>query len=332
MYVIGTAGHVDHGKSSLVRALTGIDPDRLREEQERGLTVDLGFAWLTLPSGRDVSVVDVPGHQRFIKNMLAGAGGIDLAVLVVSADEGPRHQTTEHLAILDVLGVPSLVVAMTKCDLADEEMLELVRMEVDELLEGTRYAGAPALPVSSTTRAGLDALLVAVDTALDATPEKVDRRRPRLAVDRVFASHGFGTVVTGTLVDGTLAVGQEVELQPGGVPGRVRGLQRHGQAAERLAPGTRAAVNVSGVDREQVQRGMVLALPGTLRPAHSVGVRLQAVPALETPVRRTAGVTFLAGTAETQARLRLLDADGLLPGEETTCWTSRSRSPRVTGS
>lgn len=316
MYVIGTAGHVDHGKSTLVSRITGIDPDRLREEKERGLTIDLGFAWLTLPSGRDVSVVDVPGHQRFIKNMLAGAGGLDLAVLVVAADEGPRPQTREHLAILDVLGVPTLVVALTKCDLVEAEWRDLQAAEVEELLASTRYATAPVVPVSATTGEGIDALLAAIDAGLDATPEKTDRRRPRLAVDRVFPMRGFGTVVTGTLVDGALEVGQEVQFQPGGRTGRVRGLQRHGQAVERLLPGTRAAVNVSGVDAHEVERGMVLALPGAMRPVALLAVRLTAVSTLDAPVRRTSGVTFLAGTAETEARLRLLDREEIFPGDE----------------
>lgn len=316
MYVIGTAGHVDHGKSTLVTRLTGIDPDRLEQEKSRGLTIELGFAWLTLPSGRDVSVVDVPGHQRFIKHMLAGAGGLDLAVLVIAADEGPREQTREHLAILEALAVPALVVAVSKCDLVDREWLELVTLEVDQLLEGGRFAGAPAVPVSATTGDGLDALCATIDAVLDRTPEKPDHNRPRLGVDRVFTTRGFGTVVTGTLVDGALEVGQEVEFQPGGLRGRVRGLQRHGRGEERLRPGTRAAVNVSGVDVHDVTRGMTLTLPGLIRPVSSLAVRLTAATTLETPVQEYAGVTMLAGTAEREARMRLLDRDTLLPGDE----------------
>jgi len=316
MYVIGTAGHVDHGKSTLVTKLTGIDPDRLREEKERGLTIDLGFAWLTLPSGREVSIVDVPGHQRFVKNMLAGAGGLDLAILVVAADEGVREQTREHFAILDVLEVPSLIVALTKSDAVDAEFLELVTLEVRDFIDASRFAGAPVLAVSAVTGAGLDTLLAALDTTLDATPERTDQRRPRLSVDRVFPMRGFGTVVTGTLVGGALEVGQDVEFQPGGLTGRIRGLQRHGRAVERLLPGTRAAVNVSGVNADEVERGMILARPGMVRPASTVGVRLVAVPTLDAPVKRGAGITFLAGSAETEARLRLLDRAELLPGDE----------------
>src|SRR5512142_739356 len=212
MFVIGTAGHVDHGKSTLIKALTGIDPDRLREEKERGMTIDLGFAWLRLPSGREVSIVDVPGHEGFIKNMLAGVGGIDVALLVVAADEGVMPQTTEHLAILDLLRVRSGVVALTKCDLVDDEWLELVREEVRERLDGTTLAGAPIIPCSAVTRAGLDDLVAALGAALAAQPGHASAGGARLPVDRVFTITGFGTVVTGTLLDGPLRVGQEVEL------------------------------------------------------------------------------------------------------------------------
>ncbi|HJP41464.1 MAG TPA: selenocysteine-specific translation elongation factor, partial [Dehalococcoidia bacterium] len=217
MYVIGTAGHVDHGKSTLVRALTGIDPDRLREEKERGLTIDLGFAWLTLPSGRDVSIVDVPGHERFIKNMLAGAGGIDLVLLVVAVDEGPMPQTREHLAILDLLDVPGGVVVLSKCDLVEGAYVDLVEAELEETLKGSCLEGAPVLRVSGTRGTGLGELTAALDVALDKTPPKSDLGRPRLPIDRAFAVQGFGVVVTGTLVDGSFEVGQEVELQPGRV-------------------------------------------------------------------------------------------------------------------
>ena len=305
-YVIGTAGHVDHGKSALVRALTGIDPDRLPEEQARGLTTDLGFAWFTLPSGRDVSVVDVPGHERFVKHMLAGAGGFDLALLIVAADEGVGRQTREHLAILDVLGVRSLLAVVTKRDLVDDDALQLVTLEVEELLSTTRFAGAPAVAVSSRTGAGLPDLLAAIDAALDRIPPRPDLGRPRLAIDRAFAVRGFGTVVTGTLVGGALAVGQEIEVQPGGLRARIRGLERHGQSAERLKPGTRAAVNIAGLSLDEVRRGMVLALPGTIAAATSAAVRLEAVRDLDAPLRRSTVVTFLSGTAETQARLRIL--------------------------
>ncbi|HEU4760215.1 MAG TPA: selenocysteine-specific translation elongation factor, partial [Dehalococcoidia bacterium] len=224
MYVIGTAGHVDHGKSALVKALTGIDPDRLREEKERGLTIDLGFAWLTLPvlsgvegpGGDEVSIVDVPGHERFIKNMLAGVGGIDLALLVIAADEGVMPQTREHLAIIDLLGISHGVVAVTKADLVEPEFLELAKADAEDVLRGTTLEGAPIVACSAVTGQGLDELLAALETELARTPAKRDIGRPRLPIDRAFTIAGFGTVVTGTLIDGSLRVGQEVEVLPDG--------------------------------------------------------------------------------------------------------------------
>ena len=239
-YVIGTAGHVDHGKSTLVKALTGIDPDRLREEKEREMTIDLGFAWLTLPSGRQVSIVDVPGHERFIKNMLAGVGGIDAALLIVAADEGPMPQTDEHLAILDLLQIPRGLAVLTKIDTVDREWRDLVTEETREKLQGTTLAEAAILPVSAVTREGLDALLVAIDAMLDATPPHSESGRPRLPIDRVFTVAGFGTVVTGTLTGGPLEIGQEVEIQPAGLRGRIRGLQSHRAKVERAQPGSRS--------------------------------------------------------------------------------------------
>jgi len=315
-FVIGTAGHVDHGKSALVQALTGIDPDRLREEKERGLTIELGFAWLTLPSGREISIVDVPGHERFIKNMLAGAGGVDLALLVVAADEGPRPQTHEHLAILELLDVPNGVVVISKADLVEPDYLGLVEAEIREALAGTRFASAPIVRTSAATGAGLQELMVTLDAALDATPPKRNLGRPRLPIDRAFTVAGFGTVVTGTLLDGALEVGQEVELQPAGVRARIRGLQRHKTRVGRLEPGTRAAVNLSGVHAEEIARGMVLSLPGVIEPVRVVDVLLRAPDILSHPLQHDAGVTFLAATSETEAKLRLLDRDALLPGDE----------------
>lgn len=318
MAVIGTAGHVDHGKSTLVQALTGIDPDRLREEKERGLTIDLGFAWLELPSGREVGIVDVPGHERFIKNMLAGAGGMDLALLVVAADEGPRPQTAEHLAILDLLEVPAGIVVITKCDLAEPDYLDLVEAELEDTLKGSRLQGAKAVRVSAAARTGLDELRRAIDEALDAAPPKRDLGRPRLAIDRAFTIQGFGAVVTGTLIDGALAAGQEVELQPGGQRARIRGLQRHKTKVERLDPGSRAAVNLSGIHTEDIRRGMVLAAPGTAQAVSVIDVRLRASRILTHPLSHEATVTALCATAESQAKVRLLDAESLSRGQ--ACW------------
>jgi selenocysteine-specific elongation factor len=227
-HVIGTAGHVDHGKSTLVKALTGIDPDRLAEEKAREMTIDLGFAWLTLPGGEQVGIVDVPGHRDFIENMLAGIGGIDLALFVVAADEGVMPQTREHLAILDLLEVPGGVVALTKSDLIDDpDWLDLVSLDVAGVLSQTVLAQAPIIPVSARTGQGLDQLLAALETALTDRPPRPDRGKPRLPIDRVFTISGFGTVVTGTLTGGSLAAGDEVEIMPSAHKARIRGLQSH---------------------------------------------------------------------------------------------------------
>ncbi|HEY5640092.1 MAG TPA: selenocysteine-specific translation elongation factor, partial [Dehalococcoidia bacterium] len=316
MYVIGTAGHVDHGKSALVQSLTGIDPDRWEEEKERGLTIDLGFAWLTLPGGGEVSIVDVPGHERFIKNMLAGVGGIDLALLVIAADEGVMPQTREHLAIIDLLGIAHGVVALTKCDLVDRDGLELARDDATEALRGTTLEGAPIVACSAVARTGLDNLLETIEAELARTERKRDAGRPRLPIDRAFTMTGFGTVVTGTLVDGALRTGDEVEALPAGVRARVRGLQTHGQQVDVAPPGRRTAVNLTGVSPAELHRGMVLAHPGALKTTSSVDVRLRAVPYLTRPVRHNLTVTFHTGAAEVEGRLLLLDAKEVAPGDE----------------
>ncbi len=316
MYVIGTAGHVDHGKSLLVEALTGIDPDRLREEKARGMTIDLGFAWLTLPSGRSVSIVDVPGHERFINNMLAGAGGIDLALLVVAADDGVMPQTREHLAILDLLGVRRGVVALTKRDLVDDDWLDVVAADIAETLAGTTLEGAAIVACSSVTRAGLDDLLRAIEAAIDDLPPKRDIGRARLPIDRVFTIGGFGTVVTGTLIDGELAVGDEVEVMPGGLRGRIRGLQSHRDSVERALPGMRTAVNISGIAKDALRRGLGLGRPGVLRATDAVDVRLRAVEGLPRPLRHNMTVTFHCYADEVNAQVRLLEDGELRPGDE----------------
>lgn len=315
MRVIGTAGHVDHGKSTLITALTGIDPDRLREEKERGMTIDLGFAWLTLPSGQEVSIVDVPGHERFIKNMLAGVGGIDIALLVVAADEGIMPQTREHLAILDLLNIRTGVVALTKRDLVEDDWLELVQAEVEETLAGTALQGAPLVPVAAPSGQGLDELRATLDALLLQAPAKPNTGWPRLPIDRVFTVAGFGTVVTGTLVHGELRLGQEVEVLPAGKRGRIRGLQSHKRKAETMPAGTRVAVNVSGLGTEDLQRGDVLTAPGWLRPTRVVDVRLRLIAQAPKPLAHNALVTFHTGAVETTARVGLLDRQELQPGE-----------------
>ncbi len=307
MYTIGTAGHVDHGKSALVQALTGIDPDRLREEKERGLTIDLGFAWMTLPGGEEVSIVDVPGHERFIKNMLAGVGGIDLALLVIAADEGVMPQTREHLAIIDLLGIEHGVVAVTKADLVEPDFLELAKAEAEEVIAGTSIEGAPVVACSAVTRDGLDELTATLERELAKAPPRRDNGRPRLPIDRAFTMTGFGTVVTGTLIDGSLRLGDEVEVVPGGLKSRVRGLQTHGRKVEAAAPGRRTAVNLAGVAVDQLERGMVVATPGWLKPVMAVDVRLRAVRYTGRPIRHNLSVTFHTGPAEVEGRLLLLD-------------------------
>jgi selenocysteine-specific elongation factor len=316
MYVIGTAGHVDHGKSTLVKALTDIDPDRLPEEKEREMTVDLGFAWLTLPSGREVSIVDVPGHERFIKNMLAGVGGIDLAMLVVAADESVMPQTREHLAILDLLRIRRGVVVITKTDLVDDELVELVKAEVEDVLEGTAFAGCQMVAVSAYTGAGLDQLKTVLDVILDDTETRLDLGRPRLPIDRCFTVSGFGTVVTGTLIDGSMAVGQQVELSPSGVRARIRGLQSHKSRLETTTPGVRLALNLSGVSRDDVMRGEVLTNPGWLQASRRFDALLRMVKGAPHSLKHNEGVTFHLFTSETTGRVRLLDTDRLAPGAE----------------
>ena len=316
MYVIGTAGHVDHGKSTLVKALTGIDPDRFPEEKAREMTIDLGFAWMELPSGREVSIVDVPGHERFIKNMLAGVGAIDLALLIVAADESVMPQTREHLAILDILQITRGLVVVTKTDLVDEELVELVKAEVEDTLQGTSFEGCPMVGVSAYTSDGLDELKETMDRILDDTDARQDLGRPRLPVDRCFTISGFGTVVTGTLIDGTLTVGQEIELAGSGQRARVRGLQSHKTKIDSTDPGVRLAVNLSGLSKDEVERGEILTIPGWLKPTYRLDARLRMVKNAPNPLKHNQGVTFHLFTSESSARVRLLDADRLTAGQE----------------
>lgn len=316
MHVVGTAGHVDHGKSTLVEALTGIDPDRLREEKEREMTIVLGFAWLTLPGGKSVGVVDVPGHKDFIKNMLAGVGGIDAALLVIAADEGIMPQTQEHLDILNLLQVHGGVIALTKVDLVDDpEWLELVIADVMERVEGTPLEDAPIVPVSARTGEGLDKLVAELQACLADIPERVDLGRPRLPIDRVFTVAGFGTVITGTLTDGTLRVGQEIEIVPSGRRARIRGLQTHKAKIDEAVPGSRVAINLTGVDRDEVLVGEVVTLPGWLRPTVLVDVQLRYLADVSQPLRHNTEVDFFSGAAEVPAHVRLLGAETLSPGE-----------------
>ena len=317
VYVIGTAGHVDHGKSALVQALSGIDPDRWAEEKARGLTIDLGFAWCKLPSGRAVSIVDVPGHERFIKNMLAGVGGINLALLVIAADEGVMPQTREHLDILDLLDIDRGLVALTKTDLVDEEWIALVEEEIEELLAHTALAGSTIVPVSALAGDGIEQLRTLIDRELNDLPPIPNQSRPRLPIDRSFSISGFGAVVTGTLLDGELSVGDAVVVEPGRIECRVRGLQSHEQSLDIAPPGARTAVNLSGVSANDLERGMVLTAPGWLEPTSAVDIRLRAVAGAAKSLPHNATRTLHVGADEVQARVRLLEGDALSPGEST---------------
>ncbi len=315
MSCIGTAGHVDHGKSTLVKVLTGIDPDRLAEEKERGMTIDLGFAWLTLPSGREVSIVDVPGHESFIKNMLAGVGGIDAAMLVIAADEGVMPQTREHLAILDLLQVRRGVVALTKADLVDEEWLELVREEIAEHLKPTTLADAAIIPVSAYTKQGIPALLAELDRILNASEERQNIARPRLPIDRVFSMTGFGTIVTGTLLDGGFKVGQEVEILPQGLHTRIRTLQTHKRQVEQAQPGNRVAINLASVPRSELARGNVVVLPGQVHTTLLFDARIHLLADAPRPLAHNTQVDLYIESQEIPAKVRLLDVEELLPGK-----------------
>ncbi|MBS1250167.1 MAG: Selenocysteine-specific elongation factor [Chloroflexi bacterium] len=317
MHVIGTAGHVDHGKSTLIEALTNTHPDRLAEERQRGMSIVLGFAWLELPTGEEVGIVDVPGHRDFIENMLSGVGGIDAALFVVAADEGVMPQTVEHLAILDLLEVPSGIVALTKTDLVDDpDWLDLVELDLSETLEGTVLESAPIVRVSGKTGEGVGDLLQALGDTLSIRPPRPDLGRPRLSVDRAFTVPGFGTVVTGTLLDGKLRVGDKVVVLPGGEEGRVRGLQTHRKKEEVAIPGSRTAVNISGLDVEDVARGDVVAHPGTYTPTRRFDVRFRLLTDVIKPLTHNVHAKLFLGADETLARVRLLGAEMLLPGEE----------------
>jgi selenocysteine-specific elongation factor len=313
-YVVGTAGHIDHGKSTLIHALTGIDPDRLAEEKRRGMTIDLGFAYLELPSGRLVGIVDVPGHARFIRNMLAGVHGLDAVMLVVAADEGVMPQTVEHLEIVHLLEVSRGLVALTKVDLVEPEWLELVRAEVEDALGSTSLKGAPVVRVSSVSGLGLEELKSTLDEVLDSTPERADLGRPRLPIDRVFTMSGFGTVVTGTLVDGGLTVGEELELAPSGRKVRVRGLQQHNRQVEIALPGSRVAANLSGLERELIARGDVLARPGTLVATRRIDAAVNVLEGSRRSLRHGAVLTLHSGTAEVAARAIVLEGDEIPAG------------------
>jgi len=317
MRVIGTAGHVDHGKSTLIEALTGIHPDRLREEIEREMTIVLGFAWVTLPGGMEIGIVDVPGHRDFIENMLSGIGAIDSALFVVAADEGVMPQTLEHLAILDLLQIQGGVIAITKIDAVDDpEWLDLIEVDILDTVAGTSLEGAPMVRVSAKTGEGISTLQKTLEDALGDTSERPDLGRPRLPVDRVFTMSGFGTVVTGTLSDGHFDVGDNVIILPSEIRGRIRGLQTHKRKEQSALPGSRTAVNISGVNVDQIQRGDVVTHPGDYISTRRMDVHIRVLIDIDIPIKHNLEVKLFIGASEVIARLRLLGVDILKPGQE----------------
>jgi len=313
--VVGTAGHIDHGKSTLVHALTGIDPDRLKEEKERGITIDIGFAHLAVGPDLTLGIVDVPGHERFVKNMLAGVGGIDLVMLVIAADEGVMPQTREHLAICQLLRVSSGLVVLTKVDLAETDWLELVEEDVRTVVRGTFLEGRPVVSVSAKTGRGLDTLRATLAELGRAVPARGTDATFRLPIDRVFTIKGFGTVATGTVAAGRVGVDDRVEVYPKGVQAKVRGIQTHGQPVSGAVAGQRAAVNLQGVERTALERGDVLSLPGLLRPSQVLEATLELLPDAALPVKPRQRVRFHVGTSEVMARVYLLAGETIEPGQ-----------------
>lgn len=312
--IVGTAGHIDHGKSALVRSLTGIDPDRLKEEKERGITIELGFAHLLLPSGTLAGIIDVPGHEKFVRTMVAGAAGIDIVMLVIAADEGVMPQTREHLDICRLLSVREGLVALTKCDKVDADWAALQEEEVRGFVRGTFLGDAPVVRVSAVTGEGLEDLVAALDGIASRLQEKDPGLFFRLPADRSFSMKGFGTVVTGTITGGTVRTGEEVQVLPGGPVARVRGLQVHGGQAEISSAGTRTAVNLQGVEKESVPRGSVLCHPGTLSPTKAADAHIEYLPLAPKPLKNRARTSFHAGTSSSLAKVLLYGAAEIPPG------------------
>ncbi len=315
--ILGTAGHIDHGKTSLVKALTGIDTDRLKEEKERGITIELGFAHLDLPSGQHMGVVDVPGHEKFVKNMVAGASGIDIVAMVIAADEGVMPQTREHMEICTLLGVRYGLVVLTKIDLVDEEMLELAQEDIKEFTRGTFLENAPVIPASAVTGRGLPEFINALDSLSRQVPDRPPSTLFRLPVDRVFTMKGFGTVITGTLVSGRVQVGDSIMVYPSGIVSKVRGIQVHNQGVNVAEAGLRTAVNFQGLEKEAVKRGDVLSSPNVLKPSYMVDVQLHYLASNGKSVKNRNRVRFHTGTSEILGNLILLASDELKPGETT---------------
>ncbi len=314
-FVLGTAGHVDHGKTSLIKALTGVDTDRLKEEKERGITIELGFASLPLPSGHKLGIVDVPGHEKFIRNMVAGAAGIDLVLMVIAADEGIMPQTKEHLQICSLLGITTGLVALTKIDLVEKDWLDLVRSEIADYLQSTFLAGAPIVPVSASQKQGIPELLGEIDKTVRQLQEKTDDGIFRLPVDRIFTMKGFGTVVTGTLLSDKISVGEDVQILPENIFTRIRGIQVHNQTMEEAFSGQRTALNLQGIEKSTLERGNVLVRPQTVWPTQRLDVFFEYLASNARKLKNRSLVRLHTGTAEIMTRIVLLDADELSPGD-----------------
>jgi len=315
--ILGTAGHIDHGKTSLIKAVTGVNTDRLKEEQERGITIELGFAAIDLPSGQHLGIVDVPGHEKFVKNMVAGATGIDIVVMVIAADEGVMPQTREHMEICTLLGIRHGFVALTKTDMVDEEWLEMVTEDVGEFLLGTFLEEAPIVPVSSVTKDGIEDFIKTLDDLSAKIPEHKPSSLFRLPVDRVFSMKGFGTVITGTLVSGAITPGENIEIYPSGITSKVRGVQVHNESVAQAQTGMRTAINFQGLDKTAVNRGEVVSTPGALKPSYMQDVSLDYLNSNKKPIKNRARIRFHTGTSEVMGILALLDRDELAPGEKT---------------
>ena len=316
MFVIGTAGHVDHGKSSLVNILSGIDPDRWQEEKDRGMTIDLGFAWFKLPSGNEVSIIDVPGHEKFVNHMLAGVGGIDLALMIIAADESIMPQTLEHFHILDLLGVSKSIIVLTKTDLVDKEWLNLVEIELQEFLAGTNWKDSPIVPLSNRTKEGVNHLIHEIDKCLNIIDTPKNIGLPKIYVDRSFSVNGFGTVVTGTLINGSVKVGDDLQIMPQGTKTKIRGIQTHQSSHEEINPGTRVALNLAGIDKNAISRGDLLVKPETTENTYVVDASFELLKEYPNELRHNLNVTFHVGSRELLAKLRLLEKGVPVPGKE----------------
>ena len=313
MFVIG---HVDHGKSSLVNILSGIDPDRWQEEKDRGMTIDLGFAWFKLPSGNEVSIIDVPGHEKFVNHMLAGVGGIDLALMIIAADESIMPQTLEHFHILDLLGVSKSIIVLTKTDLVDKEWLNLVEIELQEFLAGTNWKDSPIVPLSNRTKEGVNHLIHEIDKCLNIIDTPKNIGLPKIYVDRSFSVKGFGTVVTGTLINGSVQVGDDLQIMPQGTMTKIRGIQTHQSSHEEINPGTRVALNLAGIDKNTISRGDLLVKPETTENTYVVDASFELLKEYPNELRHNLNVTFHVGSRELLAKLRLLEKGVPVPGKE----------------